>query len=931
MDYTHRLQRRFRESCVIAYNGASRVRRPTVEANRFGFATVPTHDSLFGLLMMYLRIFSFLFALSSLGWWLPTCRAEEQSGIDFFESKIRPLLIEHCYECHSVESGESSGNLLLDSAAASQAGGDRGPAVVPGNVDASLLLKAVSYTDADMEMPPSGKLSDDKIELLRQWIAGGAVDPREGGESPIAKMPSPLERDPKTHWAFVAPTRATSPALIGDDARDLVDAALLVAAEEKEIEPSGLASREVLIRRLYFDLLGLVPSHDEITAFVEDTHPLAYERVVDKLLAAPEYGERFGRHWMDVARYADTVGYDFGGKDRRLVGSERFRDWAIRAFASDMPYDDMVRHQLSGDRTDPENKSGNLDAMGFLTVGRKFLNHFDMVDDRVDVITRGLLGLTVACARCHDHKFDPVPTKDYYAMAGILLSSDQPTDGASPLMMRDAKEPRDERVMLRGQPGNRGDVAPRQFLTALRKPEEPRFSDGSGRAELAERIVAPENPLTYRVMANRIWTHLVGVPLVDTPSDFGFRTPPPVVPEVLDDLAAEFAEHRSVKKLVRRIVLSTTYQRSSDAEASSVERDPDNRYAMRGNLRRRDFEALRDSMLLVSGTIDRTIGGDPVDISVQGSRPRRSVYAFIDRQNLPGVFRTFDVASPDAHTPSRHYTTIPQQALYMMNSPLVIDAAVRTAESTSASLGNEASDDARWLEALFVRVLGRTPTNAERAMAAKFLASELNASGVTPDPRRLWQYGRATIDAKGFVTQFNALAVFKDNRWQFSDTYPDPEAGYVQLTAENGHPGSGLAGAVVRRWTAPGDGTVTVSGIMGHRQDQGDGIRATFAIGEHIVWQEVQKSNNRPYGPETWPIKKGQSLDLVADDNGTTAHDSFFWRANVRFEGVDGRVVESSSVDDFSGPITEAEEKPLSRREQLAQLLLLSNEFAFVD
>jgi hypothetical protein len=855
----------------------------------------------------------------------------EELPSDFFESKIRPLLIEHCYECHSVESGEASGNLLLDSAPASHQGGDRGPAVVPGNIDASLLIKAVSYTDADMEMPPAGKLSDEKIGWLRQWIAAGAPDPRTESPGMRIKKESPLDRDPKSHWAFLPPAKTSGSNMGPADASDVIDSAFFAAGKEHQLAPTPIAPREQLIRRLYFDLAGLVPSEEEIVTFSNDKHPAAYERLVDRLLSLPEFGERFGRHWMDVARYADTVGYDFGGKDRRLVGSERFRDWAIRSFDNDMPYDEMIRHQLSGDRTDPDNSKGNLDAMGFLTVGRKFQNHLDLIDDRIDVITRGLLGITVACARCHDHKFDPVPTKDYYALAGILMSSDQPSDGPSPLMMRDIKEPHDERVLLRGQPGNHGDVAPRQFLTALRKTDEPRFNDGSGRGELADRIAAADNPLTYRVMANRIWGHLIGVPLVDTPSDFGYRTAPPAVPAVLDDLAAEFAEHRSVKKLVRRIVLSSTYQRSSATDSATLERDPDNRYAMRGNRKRRDFESLRDSMLVVSGSIERSVGGAPVDISVNGARPRRSVYAFIDRQNLPGVFRTFDVASPDAHTPNRHYTTIPQQALYLMNSPLMLETAVQASSLVSKSLGDQASDDRLWAEALFVRILGRHANDSERELATQFLKTELNPSGLMPDLRRMWEYGRATIDAKGFVTNFEKFAVFDKDGWQFSSTYPDPEVGYAKLSSENGHPGAGLTGAVVRRWLAPGDGTVTVSGIMGHREDKGDGIRATFAIGDHVVWQEVQKNNNRPYGPETWPIKKGQTLDLIADDNGSTAFDSFFWRANVQFAGSDGRVVESSSVDDFSGPIAGEAAKPMSRREQLAQLLLLSNEFAFVD
>ncbi|MGV3486729.1 MAG: DUF1553 domain-containing protein, partial [Planctomycetaceae bacterium] len=286
---------------------------------------------------------------------------------------------------------------------------------------------------------------------------------------------------------------------------------------------------------------------------------------------------------------------------------------------------------------------------------------------------------------------------------------------------------------------------------------------------------------------------------------------------------------------------------------------------------------------------------------------------------------------PDAHSPNRHYTTIPQQALFLLNSPLMIDTAIRTSKRVTETLGAQAADDRLWVDSLFSRVLGRRATDAERDTATAFLAVPLNPAGPMPDPRRMWQYGLATIDQSGFVRRFDRLSTFESNRWQFSSTYPDPEVGHAQLASQNGHPGNGLSGAVVRRWTAPADGTVTVGGVVGHNSDKGDGIRATFAIGETIRWQEVQKSNNRPYGPMTWPIKKGQSLDVIADDNGTTSFDSFFWRVNVRFEGADGRVVESSSVEDFSGPLSEQTERPMNRREQLAQLLLLSNEFAFVD
>ncbi len=633
---------------------------------------------------------------------------------------------------------------------------------------------------------------------------------------------------------------------------------------------------------------------------------------------------------MDVARYADTVGYDFGGKDRRLKGSERYRDWLIRAFGSDMPYGDMVRHQLCGDRTDPKNERGNLDAMGFLTVGRKFQNRFDLIDDRIDVISRGLLGVTVSCARCHDHKFDPVTAKDYYALAGILVSSEQPEDGPSPLMMRDSDKPHDMHVLLRGQPGNNGEIAPRQFLTALRKPDEPRFNDGSGRFELAERIIASDNPLTYRVMANRIWMTLVGKSLVVTPSDFGFRTDPPVVPEVLDDLAIDLAKHQSVKRLVRRIVMTQTYQRSAEVTREALNVDPDNHYAMRGNRRRLDFETLRDSMLVSAGVMDRTIGGDPVDISLPDSRARRSVYAFIDRQNLPGVFRTFDVASPDGHVPERHYTTVPQQSLYLMNSPILINAAIATSNEVTRKLQGRTIDEPTWVRGLYLTVLARHPSDKELQLAVDFLQQPLNGYGPPPDPRRLWQYGVAEINDQGSVVKFDRFKTFKDNKWQNSDKFPDDELGYASLSNDHGHPGSGKTRAVVRRWTAPSDGTVTIGGVIGHKQEHGDGIRATFAIGDQVHWREVQKNNIRPIEPMTWPIKSGQSLDMIVDEYQSNSHDGFSWRINVRFDGANGRVIESNSADDFSGPLP-AEDRAMNRREQLAQVLLLSNEFAFVD
>jgi hypothetical protein len=873
----------------------------------------------------------------------PSASTPDKAGVEFFETHVRPLLIEHCYECHSHESGEREGGLRLDSAPGMLAGGLTGPALVVGDPGASLLIRVVEYEDADMQMPPAGKLDDEAIEKLQQWIAMGAQDPRQidpaAGEDSEAVV-SPMERDPKTHWAFVAPLQPDAPEQTGVTDRDAtdhdaIDAWAATAARERGLSVNGPADDETLVRRLHFDLTGLPPSLETIRDYVASKRPDRYVRLVDSLLASPEFGERFGRHWLDVARYADTIGYATAGKERRYKGSERYRDWTIDSFNGDMPYDQMILHQLAGDRTDPNNVDGNADAMGFLTLGRKYLNGLDVTDDRIDVVTRGLLGMTVACARCHDHKFDPIPTVDYYAMFGIFQSSKSPDDGAieagaSPLMLVDAEKPRDYRVFVRGQQGNQGDIAPRHFLTSLRKPDDPPFRDGSGRWELANRIIAEDNPLTARVMVNRLWSILIGKPLIDSTSDFGFRTTPPAVPQVLEELAVEFADHWSIKRIVRRIVLTRVYRQSSDQTDANVNADPDNAFLARANRKRRDFESLRDSFLAVADRLDRTMGGPPVEITLPTPTPRRTVYAMIDRQNLPAMFRTFDFASPDAHSPGRYYTTVPQQALFLMNSPQMISLAKSTAAAVRRHAGSHS--DAELVDKMYVEVLGRYPGPDERAMATDFVSQTASPPPPITEPRSLWTYGIGMIDDEHRVTSLEPFAHFTGDRWQASSEFPvDSPAGYAFLGREDGHTPRGSDRAVVRRFTAPFDADVTVRGQVGHRDKQGDGVELSIWIGDDRKFKETQKSNNRPIGGLKGKVKKGQSIDFVVSPGGSDSFDGFFLRASVDLVGSDGNAIDSRSVKDFSGPTTAAAAEPLDRFEQLAQVLLMSNEFAFVD
>ena len=859
----------------------------------------------------------------------PLTIAEQPEGdpIEFFESKVRPLLVERCYECHSSEAGESSGGLLLDTAAATLKGGAHGAAIKPGEPQSSLIMQAVGYEDPELQMPPDGKLDSEAIEVLRRWIQIGAPDPRAGE---VAKSSSPLDRDPSSHWAFVPPVKPRLPLPADSDALDPIDTLADHSARSHDLHASPTADREVLIRRLYFDLTGLPPSLDDIHWFVASDRPEAYVRLVDQLLAAPDFGERFGRHWMDVSRYANTVGYALGGQSREYEGSERYRDWAVKAFATDMPYDEMLRHQLAGDRTDPDNANGNLDAMGFLTLGRRFLSNFDTLDDRIDVITRGLLGMTVACARCHDHKFDPIPTADYYSLCGILSSSETPGDSASPMMLADKQNPSDHPILIRGQIGNHGPVAPRQFLTALRRSDEPRFTDGSGRWELVERITAPDNPLTARVMVNRIWGHLIGKPLVDSPSDFGFRTEPPAVPEILDELAVEFAQHWSVKRIVRRIVLSRLYRQSCDTDGQVFHVDPDNRWLMRGNRRRRDFESLRDSVLQVSGSLDRSLGGKPFEITSVPMIGRKTVYARIDRQNLPALFRTFDFASPDTHSPERYYTTVPQQALYLMNNRQLQDLAGGSAGRIRLIAATD--DPSVLVHTAFQQLLARNPTELESAAAIDFLMLPNAVVELPVEPSSVWSYGTSIVDDQDQPVGFTPFAIFKDNRWQAAETFPaEPPHGHASLTDRGGHTAVASNLGVVRRFTAPHTGTVHVVGKAAHRSDKGDGVRFSIWTGGQVHFQDTCQNREQNFEIAAFTVQQGQTVDLVACPGESNSHDSYELAALIELRRQDGSTQAFGTRRHFGGPADPTTNQPLDRLAQLAQSLMITNEFAFVD
>ena len=579
------------------------------------------------------------------------------------------------------------------------------------------------------------------------------------------------------------------------------------------MQPSPAADRRTLLRRVTYDLTGLPPTENEILAFLADASPDAYAKVVERLLASPHYGEHWARYWLDVARFADTKGTVKRREDPRYAGAWTYRDYVIDAFNTDKPYNTFITEQLAADalvlkslgrKTLPADQAPGdrriLAALGFLTLGNQFDgNPHDIINDRIDVTTKAFLGLTVSCARCHDHKFDPVPTKDYYSLYGIFASSTQPRraidlptlqpvvetpayldyiaqsktledkettlrtefqslrrageiapdkrrqllreqvvlqsqigdldtthPGAPPRaeVLTDAGYPHDYPVLIRGEAQNKGDVTPRRFLSILSPDPDhrPVYTDGSGRLDLARDIASPANPLTARVLVNRLWQQHFGEGIVPTPDDLGNQSAPPSHPQLLDYLASRFVQDGwSIKKLHRLIVLSATYQQGGATNnAAYTAKDPYNRLLWHYNLRRLDLEEMHDSILAIAGTLDPAVGGKSVRLSSEGFATRRALYTFIDRRNPPELFTQFDFPSPDVPSGRRYETTVPQQSLFFMNNPLIIETARKLTQRPEFTTLTRTEDR---VISLYVAILQRQPTFREIALATAYVKS----------------------------------------------------------------------------------------------------------------------------------------------------------------------------------------------------------------
>ncbi|MBL8891335.1 MAG: PSD1 domain-containing protein [Planctomycetaceae bacterium] len=910
------------------------------------------------LVLVYAPFHASLFALQS------------QTDETFFESKIRPLLHRHCVDCHGPS--EQSGGLRLDHRKFLLLGGESGAAIVPHEADASLLIRAIKR-DGALAMPPETPLAPDDVVLLEHWIQSGAVWP----ESEVVAE-SQIEQATREHWAFqplsrpvIEPNnetlemlRQSSPAstpagpVWSDWTNSPIDVAIMNRLVQAGLEPSPRTDRRTLLRRASFILTGLPPTMEQVEQFVNDPDPQAFEKRVDAYLASPHFGEHWARHWLDLARYSDTKGYVYGREERFWTHAWVYRDWVIAAFNRDLPYDQFIKLQLAADQisSDPN----DLAAMGFLTLGRRFLGvKPDIIDDRIDVVTRGLLGLTVGCARCHDHKYDAVPTADYYSLYGVMASCQEieksitpttelppeylaelqrraqayqeqhtklcdeaserarqrlqdylaaqreldkypgelfgqlfkttdllpwvvhrwadhlrraeqtgdpffapwhqllkiPVDRfaseaaavsarlrqASPAevhpevataldhplhspddvvklyadllakkrdqlrehfehsrsgtespklspdelyffellygenapstvpnepiveieyfldfasceslwklqsemerwtlqadildrrvrVLQDRSSLVDPQIFRRGNPQRKGDYVPRQFLSLLSGPTRVPFQQGSGRQEMAAAIASPTNPLTARVMANRIWAHVFGQPLVDTPSDFGLRANPPSHPELLDYLASELIDNGwSIKSVLRQMVLSETFRQANAgtnspsllARAKSV--DPDNRWLWHFRPQRLSIEQVRDTVLATNNALDTRVGGKAVEMWTAPFSRRRSIYGLVDRQFLPSLLRSFDFANPDLHIPERSETTVAQQSLFFLNHPFIIE------QATAISLANDhPADGTLAVRNLFRKVLQREPSELEVMEAVEFLDAAMN-------------------------------------------------------------------------------------------------------------------------------------------------------------------------------------------------------------
>jgi len=1092
----------------------------------------------------------------------------------FFETNIRPVLAEHCFGCHGPEKNE--GGLRLNTADYFQGGGNRGT-ILPYN-DKFGLFDLVVENRSSFDHP-AVSLDAETRSNLRGWIERGAPWPKPLKSAKPQTMDAFVELAKREHWAFQSVTESKVPdATDAGWARSPIDRFILAGLDRAKLQPSPMADPRSLIRRIYYDLTGLPPTYESATEFATNPSWEAYEQIVDELLASPRYGERWGRHWLDIARYSNTKGYG-RGRDRYFPFPHTYRDYVIRAFNEDLPYDRFILEQLAADHLDLGDDVRPLAALGFITLGRQFPGDRNAtLDDQIDVVTRGLQGLTVSCARCHDHKFDPVPTADYYSLYGVFRSSHAPSElplieepdvasnsyieyeheleqrqdavaayvarvrvqllaearsrvseylhvvydalgddnlddvqslardrtlspqlaqrwldhlknnegapdpvfglwwtlaqldadnfrdeardairsylyagpdeerliagpirthfldanpesmdavnefysvlfeeidrewkdvlaarsqltsdsawpealadperelvrqalygpnspanippndierlsnaevrqkiaarraavrehmGSHPgrpdraMALVDANTPYDPYVFLRGKEATRGEDVPRRFLSVLSPGPSTPFEQGSGRIELAKAIANERNPLTARVLVNRVWMHHFGQPLVETPSDFGYQGSLPTHPALLDYLAHEFMDDGwSIKRLHKRIMLSSVYVQSSETRPEAQAIDPQNKLLWHYQRRRLNFEAMRDSLLVAADHLDITMGGLSFDISDPSYPSRRTIYAEVDRQDLPDVFATFDFAAPTSHRARRFETTVPPQSLYFMNNQFVADQARGVAAQSCGTADSNGDARIQWM---YRRLFHRDPTNRELQLGIEFVNEIAKNPAINEAPVHVksdWKYGVGVVDeATGRTTSFTEFPYWNGEDYQGDDQWPDGTFGSATLGKLGGQPG-GVEHAVIRRWTSPVDSSISFIGELHHHSAIGDGIRAYIVSSrEGIIWSGDVQDGLIMTEFQNHSIRMGDTVDLVVASKGEAEEDRFRWHPRLYLSGPDSTQFPKQdwlTRFDFIGPQASPPE-PLDAWAQYAQVLLMSNEFIFVD
>ena len=1073
--------------------------------------------------------------------------------VEFFEKNVRPILVENCLACHGAE--KQKNGLRLDSRDAVLKGSEYNKVIIPGDPENSLLIKAVRHSSGPEPMPSKKpQLAANQIEALAQWIKMGAP----WGKEVAAGAAKPKWQE---HWAYLPVQKPALPLSQNPKSKiqNAVDAFVAEKLEKAGLDFAPAADRATLARRLHLDLTGLLPSYEEVQRFVNDKSPDATQKLIDSLLKSPHYGERWARHWMDVARYSDTDGYRAGGVDNRYPYAYTYREWLIKALNADMPYDEFLTMQLAADKViaaDPSKSKPNLAALGFLTMGDYFLGDTNLqTDDRIDVVSRGMLGITIGCARCHDHKYDPIKSKDYYALYSVFhsctipdekpiigecpdqaavaefkrksaevedkmkafreevygdtrkpdrlrdyllfaqnhLAADDaafrgdagkeqlrdrfagkwrdfikrhalsgkpnpvmtawkefaalPKDGfetkaeeiaqrlAKPeggangvvrnelakrpapksmtevadlyssvflacisgkepdnadwnqvrqilvdpispmsvpvddverfftrkdtehmtkfrnelkkleiteagapqraMVIDDTPKPRDVNVYIRGNPARQGEPAPRAFPEFL---GGQKFTQGSGRLELAKAITDKKNPLTARVFVNRVWMEHFGKPLVAQPSDFGVQSAKPEQAALLDYLAATFVEEGwSLKKLHRLILNSRAYQQSCQTSPEKDLKDPENSLLSRMNRRRMDYETMRDSMLQASHSLEGAkMGSRAIPLNAADVDTYRTIYLFVDRYEQATVPAMFDFANPDSHSPARFVTTVPQQTLFLMNSPFI-----RTnAEKLATKLPIEGSTvDAKTIKSLYNQVLLRDPKLDEADLAKRFLN---DSQTLQQDAAVVWHYGSASVtkDEKGVVsvddfTEFTNFSKFgTGHRWAHGAKIPDPKWHFCFWGSTGGHAGDGDT-APTARWTSPFSGDIRISGKLKRPSDQGNGVHG-WVINSRtggLFDVHVDPKGSKEMLVEKTSVKKGDIITFAVTSENDTNSDSYEWVPIIERIAGGSRTLVTNAEKDFCGPDhwPMGRPRPQSSLAQLVQVLMMSNEFQFID